>query len=124
VRRPPIAQRRLLDVDNQEVFFLAKDTRAKRLVPTKRSLGQFIALLGQHFPDRYRHGIRRFGLLAPRTKGSVWNSVLLNLGEKRRPQPQRLRWRDSLIKHFGVDPLRDSHGEMMEWVRREGPVTS
>jgi hypothetical protein len=124
VRRPPIAQRRLLEVSNHEVLFLAKDTRTKTLVATKCSPGQFIDLLGQHFPDRYRHGIRRFGLLAPRTKGSVWDSVLLNLGEKRRPQPQRLRWRDSLIKYFGVDPLLDSCGQTMDWVRREGPVKS
>jgi putative transposase/transposase-like zinc-binding protein len=36
VRRPPIANWRLLEVTDREVVFVAKDTKTKRLVPTPR----------------------------------------------------------------------------------------
>ena len=50
VRRPPIASWRLLKVTNQEVEFVAKDTKAKRLVRTRCELSDFVRLLAQHVP--------------------------------------------------------------------------
>ena len=38
------------------------------------------------------------------------------------PRPARLSWRSSLLKYFGVDPLIDSRGDEMHWVRRESVV--
>jgi hypothetical protein len=29
-----------------------------------------------------------------------------------------LSWRNALLKYFGVDPLVDSRGRSMHWVRR------
>jgi hypothetical protein len=123
VRRPPIAKWRLLKVTDREVEFVAKDTRAKRLVPTRRRLPEFVRLLAAHVPDRYRHAIRYFGLLAPRAKGQTHAALFVLLGEPRRPRPQRLSWRSSLRKYFGRDPLIDSHGQEMHWVRRGRPTT-
>jgi hypothetical protein len=34
-----------------------------------------------------------------------------------------MSWRTSLRKYFGVDPLIDSHGQTMHWVRRQRPMT-
>jgi Putative transposase len=124
VRRPPIASRRLLKVTDEEVEFVAKHTKGKRLVPTRRSLQTFVRLLALHAPDHYRHAIRYFGILAPCAKGQIYAALFLMLGQARRPRPERLSWRDSLLKYFGVDPLIDSLGQTMHWIRRENTIST
>ena len=69
-------------------------------------------------PDRYRHNIRYFGLLAPRTKARTHDTVFALLGQTRRGKPRRLGWAASLKKSFGVDPLLDSRGERMRRIGR------
>lgn len=76
------------------------------------------ATLAEHVPDRYRHAIRYFGLLAPRSKGRTSAALFALLGQKKRPRPPWLSWANSLRKHFGVDPLVDSNGLSMHWVGR------
>ena len=122
VRRPPIAQRRFLKVTEREVEFLTKDKRLRRVVTTRYSIEQFIALWADQVPDRYRHAIRYFGLLAPGTKSRTWAALFVLLGQERRPRPHRLSWRNSLRKSFGVDPLVDRNGQPMKWVRRQKPL--
>jgi hypothetical protein len=107
---------------DREVVFVAKDTKTKRLVPTPRQLSDFVRLLASHVPDSYRHSVRYFGLLSPRARGRMQAALFALLGQCLRPRPQRLSWRDSLWKYFGVDPLVDSCGQTMLWVRRERPV--
>jgi hypothetical protein len=119
VRRPPIATWRILKVTVGQVEFVAKDTQNERFVPTRCRLDQFVRLLATYVPDRYRHGIRYFGILAPRAKNQHYAGLFLLLGQRRRLRPKRLGWRDSLLKYFGIDPLIDSRGELMHWVRRE-----
>jgi hypothetical protein len=123
VRRPPIASWRLLKVTNQEVEFVAKDTKAKRLVRTRCQLTDFMRLLAEHVPDNHRKAIRYFGLWAPSAKGQTYDALLLLLGETRRPRPQRLSWRSSLLKYFGRDPMIDGRGQQMYWVRRGKALT-
>jgi hypothetical protein len=118
VRRPPIAMWRLQTVDCGEVCFVAKDTKAKEMIPRKRSLSEFIRILAAHVPERYQHAIRYYGLLAPRAKNKTNDGIFLSLGQKRPPRPVRLSWRHSLIKFFGIDPFIDSHGQDMHWVQR------
>lgn len=122
VRRPPIAQRRFTRITEQEIVFWTKDLRQKRVVQTQYSVADFVALLGEHVLDRYRHAIRYFGLLAPRTKSRTFPALFLLLNQNQRPRPRRLSWRDSLRKSFGVDPLADRRGQTMRWVRRLNPV--
>jgi hypothetical protein len=122
VRRPPIASWRLLKVTDREVVFVAKDTKAGREVPTRCLLSEFVRLLAQHVPELYRHAIRYFGLLAPSAKGNKWAGLFVALGQKMKTPPPRLSWRDSLKRYFGFDPLIDSRGQEMHWVRRERPV--
>lgn len=122
VRRPPIASWRLLEVTNREVVFVAKDSKAGLPVATRCRLSEFVRLLGPHVPDLYRHAIRYFGLLAPSAKGNNWAGLLVALGQKIKIPPPRLSWRDSLVRYFGFDPLIDSRGQEMHWVRRERPV--
>ena len=122
VRRPPLASWRLLEVTDREVVFVAKDTKTKSLVRTRRNFSDFVRLLAPHVPDSYRHSVRYFGLLSPRARGRMQAAVFALLGQCIRPCPQRLSWRDSLRKYFGVDPLVDSCGQTMRWVRREQPA--
>ncbi len=121
-RRPPIAQGRFVKVTAQEVEFLTKDKKLQQVVTTRCSNEQFIALLAEHVPDRYRHAIRYFGLLAPGTKSRAWAALFVLLGQERRPRPRRLSWQNSLRRHFGVDPLVGGNGQPMKWVRREKPM--
>ena len=122
IRRPPLASWRLLEVTDREVVFVTKETKTKSLVPTRRNLSDFVRLLAPHVPDWYRHSVRYFGLLSPRARGGMQAAVFALLGQSMRPRPQRLSWQDSLRKYFGVDPLVDSSGETMLWVRRERPI--
>ena len=49
------------------------------MVPTRATLPQYVRLLAAHVPDVYRHGIRYFGLQAPRTK-SLTSAALFHIG--------------------------------------------
>ncbi len=119
VRRPPIASWRLLKVTDTEVEFVAKYTKENRLGTTRCPLPEFLRLLAQHVPDHYRHAIRYFGVLAPRSKNRTCGVLFLMSGQTRGLRPERLSWRDAILKYFGVDPLIDSHGQPMQWIRRE-----
>ena len=101
---------------------MTKDTRTKRVVETTYTPAAFLATLADHIPDRYRYGIRYFGLLAPRVKGQTHDAVFALLGQQRLGKPRPLRWAMSLQKCFGVDPLLDRSGQRMRWTRRLSPA--
>jgi hypothetical protein len=120
-RRPPIAQHRFEEVSDETVQFSLKDKRLKLRVSMECSPSDFVALLAEHVPDRYRHAVRYFGLLAPRSKRRAITAIFLLLGQQRRPRPRRLGWAYSIRRDFGNDPLIDSRGEPMNWVGRLSP---
>jgi len=122
IRRPPIAEYRLERISDLEVEYLAKDTRKKRLVKNRYSNEEFVDTLKDHVPDRFRHGMRYFGLLSPRSKRRTFPALFALLGQKKRPRPRRRSWADSRYKHFGVDLLIDSFGQPMRWVGRLRPA--
>ena len=127
IRRLPISQRRILHVTEQEVVYQYKDTqqsketRMKIVREARCTPAEFVAMLSQHVLDRYQHSMRYFGLLAPRAKRTTLAAVFLLLGQKQRPRPPRLNWRNSLLRDFHVDPLLDDHGQQMHWVRHLQP---
>jgi hypothetical protein len=122
LRRPPLAEYRLLPSENQEVRFLTKDKKLGRTVTTVYTVREFIARLADQVPDRYRHGVRYFGLLAPQSIGKSYEVFLALLGQKREPRPRRIRWAESRQKTFGQDPLLDSDGHRMYWAGRIPPA--
>ena len=122
IRRPPIPLHHIAKITDREVRFLAKDTRAKRMVELLWPKEMFVDNLGEHVLDCYRHAMRYFGLLAPGSKARTSAALFLLLGQQKRPRPRRLSWAFSLRRDFGVNPLIDSHGQSMHWVRRQGPV--
>jgi hypothetical protein len=123
-RRPPIAQHRFRTVSRQEIRFVTKDTRRGQTLETVYTPAAFLATLADHVPDRYRHNIRYFGLLAPRVKCQTHDVVFALLKQERPEKPRRLRWAASLYKSFGVDPLLDRKGQKMRWVGRMPPGTN
>jgi hypothetical protein len=124
VRRPPLAQYRILTANADEISFRTKDHKLKREVVTRYAPDEFIRLLAYHVPDHYRHAIRHFGLLAPRSRHLAFGALFAQLGQVRRPKPQHLGWAKSIERTFGVNPLVDSRGERMRLVvQRTGLVT-
>jgi Putative transposase/Transposase zinc-binding domain len=122
IRRLPIAQNRILKVTEDEVIYLAKDTKTKTLQETRCTPAEFVAMLSPHVLDRYQHAIRYFGLLAPRARNRTSAALFVLLDQDKHPRPKRLSWQASLRRYFGVDPLIDSHGQPMHWLRRQKPV--
>jgi hypothetical protein len=122
LRRPPLAEYRLLPSGDQEVRFLTKDKKLRRTVTTVYTVREFITHLADQVPDRYRHGVRYFGLLAPHSISKSYEVFLALLGQRRQPRPRRIRWAESIQRTFGRDPLLDSNGQRMHWVGRIPPV--
>jgi hypothetical protein len=118
VRRPPIAQRRITYIGERSVRFWTKDKKLRRRITVECSLEEFVDRWAQHIPERYRHTMRHFGLFGPRAISQTSTAILSMLGQEQRPRPKRIRWADSLRRDFGVNPLVDSNGNRMRWVRR------
>jgi hypothetical protein len=124
VRHPPIAQHRITKVTDREVEFWKKDLKLKQRVKERLSIAAFVDVLADHVPDNYRHAIRYFGLWAPGSKARTSVVIFALLRQCQRSRPRRLSWRRSLQTYFGRDPLVDSHGQYMHWVRRLNPCLS
>jgi Putative transposase/Transposase zinc-binding domain len=122
VRRPPLAQYRILANNDEEVTFHTKDHRLKKVVVTRYDPADFIRALSDHVPDHYRHAIRHFGLLAPRAKRCTFGAVFAQLGQLRRPKPRHLSWAKSIERSFAINPLLDSRGEPMRYKARRVPA--
>src|SRR5439155_10543244 len=101
--------------------FWTNDKIQKRRVNISYTPEEFVATLAEHVPDRYQHGIRYFGLLAPGSRARTSAAVFALLGQQKRPRPRRLSWAYSLRRDFGVDPLIDRGGQPMHWVGRLSP---
>jgi Putative transposase/Transposase zinc-binding domain len=121
IRRPPIPLNHILKITDAEVQFLAKDTRAKRVVELMWPKKMFVETLAEHVPDRYRHAMRYFGLLAPRSKRRTLPALFALLKQEKRCRPARLSWADSLCRDFGVNPRVDASGQLMRWTGRLKP---
>ena len=121
VRRPPIAQRRIVFIGERSVTFWFKDKKQQCRLYVTCPLEEFVDRWGQHIPERYQHAVRSFGLFAPRTISQTSAAMFLLLGQKQRPRPKPRSWALSLRRDFGHDPLRDATGKRMRWTRRLPP---
>lgn len=117
VRRPPIAKWRILKVADGQVEFVAKDTRRGVLTKARCALDRFVRLLAAHVTDTYRHSIRYFGVLAPRAIAKIRSLLFLLWRQQPRCRPQRINWQRLRLQSFGIDPMIDSFGQEMHWVR-------
>jgi hypothetical protein len=120
-RRPPIAEHRITLITDRTVTFWYKDKKFRRKIEVQCSLEEFVDRWAQHIPERYKHSVRSFGLLAPRTISQTTDAIFAVFGQKRRSRPKPLSWA-WLIKHtFENDPLLDKTGNRMIWTRRLPP---
>jgi hypothetical protein len=124
IRRPPIAQHRFQEIDGPVVKFLTKDTKTKETVLDEIPKDEFIRILADQVPDRYRNSVRYYGLLAPRSRSRVFAIMFKLLGQERRPHPRRLSWAEMIMKYFGRNPLIDSHGQPMQYVAQHFPTAA
>jgi len=122
LRRPPIAENRIISMTDDHVEYWANDLKLKAWVRIKVSVQLFLELLIQHVPERYAHNVRYFGLASPAGKHLVSSAVFALLGEEQKPRPKRLSFEAMSVKYFDSNPLLDSHGQRMHRVGRQAPV--
>ena len=122
VRRPPIAQRRILSVADGFVRFWYKDKRLRRQENVECTVEEFIDRWAQHILDRYRHAVRQFGLFAPRRWARTAAAVFTLIGQELRPRPKHRPWAIAIQQQFGGNPLLDRKGQPMKWVRHLAPA--
>jgi hypothetical protein len=138
LRRQPIANNRLISSVGGEIEYnywrnikprrektLDSDKRTrfgtiKRLTREKCSVKEFFLRLADQISLSYDHGVRYFGLLAPRSK-TKYSIFLRLLGKQVHIQVRHHRWAYWIYKRFGNNPLRDSAGKPMKWVRSIPP---
>jgi Putative transposase len=119
LRRPPIAEHRIISITDQHVEYWANDLKLKTWVRIKVSVEEFLELLIQHVPERYTHAIRYFGLASPVGKHLFSSAVFVLLGQEQKPRPKRLSFEAMSVKYFDYNPLLDRHGQRMRWVGRQ-----
>lgn len=122
MRRPPMADYRIRGFDANQVRFLYKDKRdGNKVHVTTLPIAEFVRRFVSQVPHRYLHGVRYFGLLAPRAKTTRYRAFLRLTGLPFPRRVRRLRWAESLRRTFGFDPLIDSRGNRMTWNHRMPP---
>lgn len=84
IYRLPISNRRLLSVNEEQVVYEWKNTKMKCYLQISCSPEEFVSILAEHVLDHYRHSMRYFGLLSPRTKRQTSASIDAS--------GQRMRW--------------------------------
>ena len=121
IRKPPIAQYRLTQIDDRHVQYFVKDTRNRCLTPIIYSNEEFVKLLVPHVNDRYCNSMRYFGLLAPRSK-MLLTQVFSVLKQQQKPRPVRLTYAESIYRTFGQNPLIGLDGQPLLRVGHIDPL--
>jgi len=124
IRRPPIAQHRFQEIDGPAVKFLTEDTKTKETALDEMAKEEFIRILADQVPDPYRHSVRYYGLLSPRSRNRVFAIMFKLLCRQRRPRPRRLYWTEMIMKYFKRNPLIDSRRQTMRYVGHYFPASA
>jgi hypothetical protein len=117
LRRPPIANRNIISIDNGTVVFLGKDTKAGKRMRMEVSANVFLSRLSDQVTEHYTNGVHYFGLVSPAAKRRGYRTFMGLLGREVPKPLDRMTWRGCMIREFGIDPLLDSNGEVMSWER-------
>jgi hypothetical protein len=112
------AQNHIVEITETDIRFLAKKRKNNcvRVVTLQWSKQKLVDTLGHHVPDRYRHAMRYFGLLAPLSKRDISDTLLAMLRQKKPPRQDRLSWPELSLRTFDINPLMDSRRQVMHWV--------
>jgi hypothetical protein len=115
VSRPPVAERNVLHFNRHLITLRLKNTREKSRENQDLQIVNFLRRLEDHHSIPYSHAARYFGLISPRSVAHFKIFCAL-LGHRYAP-PRKLLWRDRMIKTFGPDPLLDTKGQQMVYLR-------
>jgi hypothetical protein len=121
VRRPPLAQYRILTSTEGEISFRTNVHKLKREVITRYTPREFIERLADHVPAHSRHATRHFGPLGPRSKSHTW-PFLFSWGRNAVCGLATSVGHTQLSGKYGNNPLLDSHGERMFLIARSSPL--
>lgn len=105
LKRPPLAQSRLLHYDGQTVVFDFLNHTTGHHQHATFDAQAFIARFVQHIPDKHFRLIRYYGFLAHRARSTLLPKVYALL-DQHPPRPPTVRWPTLLQRSFGLDPLR------------------
>jgi len=125
ILRPPLPEYKIVEYQDGKVTFRIKNTKLKCFMDETKSTEDFIAILTRHAPVRYRHGIRYFGLLVPRSIVGCF-AVFCKLIRYRRPARIRpFGWARSIWRAYRRDPLASrTGGQRLYWWRHLPPIES
>lgn len=105
VKRPPIAQSKLMHYNGQEVVFKYLNHVTHSYHTFTCQTQDFIARFVQHIPDAHFRMIRYYGFLANRVRGKLLPIVYTLLNQTKTYGELAATWSMLLRKEFGVNPL-------------------
>ena len=104
LKRPPMAETRILAYDGQNVTYRFLDHHDKQMSTIKLPVEEFIKRLIQHIPDLHFRLIRYYNWLSNRTRGKLLPIVFELI--KQTPQMiKQISWSELFYKSFAYDPL-------------------
>ncbi len=115
-RHPPISSCRIISYTPDQVVFKVHGVPQKPV-----SMKRFIENLVLHVQQRYRHSVRYFGLLSPLNKQYRKEAVFNLIKQPLLAPPTRQSFQAMSMREFKVDPLLDSEGHSMKWVKTLTP---
>lgn len=104
ITRPPLAMSRLKHYDGATVTFEYLDHKSKKHRLKTCDGMDFVARFIQHIPEKGFRMIRYYGFLANRVRSTLLPKVFALL-EQKQSKPDKIRYRQLLIKSFNLDPL-------------------
>lgn len=105
IKRPPIAESKLLHYDGNEIVFKYLDHNTKTYRRFTLTTEEFIARFIQHIPDVGFRMIRYYGFLANRVRGKLLPLVYQLLGQEVNPPSAPPTHAELIQKYFHFDPL-------------------
>lgn len=102
-------------------WFWYKDKVLKQIVTVSCTIAEFIDRWAQHIPKRYCHAVRYCGILAPRRWNQVVDAVFSLSGQRRPQKARQVPWNLSVRRMSGRDPLKDSQGCEMRFLKHRPP---
>jgi hypothetical protein len=105
IKRPPIAESKLLHYDGNEVKFRYLNRKTQQYETKTMDVMTFLEKFTDHIPDRHFRLIRYYGFLANSVRGKLLPIVrhLLDLPSPLPVSP--LNWRSMQYNAFGEDPM-------------------
>lgn len=104
VSRPAIAESRIESYDGEKVTFWYERHDNKQRIKVEIPVMEFIGLLVRHIPDRQFKMVRHYGLYS-RNRKTMAQKVMSVWKKFKKIQYKKIKWRESIIKSFGHDPL-------------------